>query len=189
YELCYRCHADEPGRAQARVPRQFAQTNERLAFAVANASFHPIETAGRNPNVPSLILPWRNDSRMQCTDCHNNDQGPNAGGNGPAGPHGSAYPALLEQQELLTDFQPESAANYALCYKCHSRGNILSDQSSTAVNSQGQDRGHRYHVVDQQTACTTCHDPHGVITSKHLINFNTAYVTPSASGPISYVST
>jgi predicted CXXCH cytochrome family protein len=188
-ELCYRCHADEPGRGQAFVPRQFPQTNERLQFAPGNASFHPIQIAGRNPNVPSLLLPWRNDSLMQCTDCHNNDQGPGAGGTGPAGPHGSTYPALLERQEQLTDFQAESAANYALCYKCHSRSSILADQSFKAVNSQGQDCGHRFHIVDQQAACTTCHDPHGVPVAKHLINFNTAYVTPSGKGPISYNST
>ena len=55
---------------------------------------------------------------------------------------------------------------------------------------QGQSRGHRFHIVDQRTACTTCHDSHGVATLRNLINFNTDYVTPSASlGTINYTST
>ena len=138
--------------------------------------------------MPSLILPWRTNSRMLCTDCHNNDQGPNAGGSGPNGPHGSAYSSLLERQLQTVDFQAETAMNYALCYKCHDRGSILADQSFVASNSKGQPRGHRFHIVDQHTACTTCHDPHGVATAKHLINFNTAYVLPSASGRLDYTS-
>jgi hypothetical protein len=48
-------------------------------------------------------------------------------------------------------------------------------------------RLHSKHVRDHQTACTTCHDPHGVQTQPHLINFNTLYVT-SANGRISYTA-
>ena len=44
-------------------------------------------------------------------------------------------------------------------------------------------------LLDDKTACTTCHDSHGVENAVHLINFNTTYVTPSASGPIQYNST
>ena len=187
-ELCYKCHADSLSKKQARIPRQFTQTNARLQFSSANASFHPIQTAGRNPNLPSLILPWRASSRMQCTDCHNNDQAPTTGGSGPSGPHGSVFSPLLERQLVLTDNQTESPANYALCYKCHSRDSLLADQSFKAIDSSGQDRGHRFHVVDAQTACTTCHDPHGVTSSKNLINFNLTYVSALA-GTIQYTST
>jgi hypothetical protein len=116
---------------------------------------------------------------MSCTDCHNSDQSPAAGGSGANGPHGSVYSPLLERQLVLTDFSPESSANYALCYKCHSRESILSDQSFRAVNSLGESRGHRFHIVDQKAACTTCHDSHGVAGARNLINFNTDYVTPS----------
>jgi len=173
------------------VDRQYVQTNTRLEFQSSSASFHPIETVGRNSSVPSLIAPWTTGSRMYCTDCHNNDQGTAAGGSGPNGPHGSTYSPLLERQLLLTDNSSESIANYALCYKCHSRDSILADDSFKAVNSLNQDRGHRYHIVDQKAACTTCHDSHGVASAQHLINFNTGtgYVTASSNGRIEYVST
>jgi hypothetical protein len=191
YELCFRCHGDSVGRGPARVNRQLPETNKRLQFRVTNQSFHPVESVGKNHNVPSLIAPWTTSSLMTCMDCHNSDQSPASGGSGANGPHGSIYPPLLERQVVLTDYGPENPASYALCYKCHSRESILGDQSFRAVNSQGESRGHRFHVVDQKTACTTCHDSHGVATARNLINFNSDYVTPSLSFPsgVMYTST
>ena len=180
FELCFRCHADSLNRGPARLTRQVAETNKRLQFQASNQSFHPLETTGKNANVPSLITPWTTSSLMDCTDCHNNDQSVKTGGTGPNGPHGSVFTPILERQLLLTDGTPENAGNYALCYKCHSRDSILSDQSFKALNAQGEDRGHRFHIVDPkvQAACTTCHDSHGVATASHLINFNLFYVSP-----------
>ncbi len=180
YELCFRCHADSLTRGTARVNRQFVQTNTRLAFQPSNASYHPVETSGKSPVAPSLIAPWLASSVMYCTDCHNNNSGPGAGGAGPKGPHGSAYAPLLERRLELTDFQVESPSAYALCYKCHSRTSLLNDESFAR---------HKLHVVDQKAACTTCHDPHGVQKNPYLINFNTTYVRASSRGPINYTST
>ncbi len=178
YELCFRCHADSVNRGPAQVTRLVPETNKRIQFSPANQSFHPVETIGKNPNVPSLIAPWTTASVMYCTDCHNNDQGPRAGGTGPGGPHGSAFAPLLERRLVLTDLTGESAANYALCYKCHSRDSILSDQSF---------KSHRKHIVEDQTACTTCHDSHGVAANDRLINFNLNYVSPAGNFPIQFV--
>jgi predicted CXXCH cytochrome family protein len=190
YELCFRCHADSVSRGQGYVNRQHVETNTRLEFGASSRSYHPVVSAGKNPNVPSLIAPWSAASLMKCTDCHNNDQSPATGGIGPNGPHGSAFSPILERQLTVVDNTVESSVAYALCYKCHSRPSILSDASFRAVNALGQDRGHRFHIVDQKTACTTCHDSHGVSMSEHLINFNTTYVSPSASSPmIKYTST
>lgn len=169
YELCYRCHADSINRGQALIDRQYPQTNTRLEFDVGSASYHPVETIGKNPDVPSLINPYTESTIIYCTDCHNNDQGPNAGGIGANGPHGSVYTPLLERNLRLTDFGSESAANYTLCYKCHSRSDILGDNSFSQ---------HKRHIVEEETACTTCHDPHGVQSATHLINFNLDYVAP-----------
>lgn len=182
YELCFRCHADSTNRGSARVTRQFVQTNTRLEFQSTNQSYHPVTATGKSASVPGLIAPWTATSRLFCTDCHNNNQGPGAGGTGPKGPHGSAYTPLLERNQLLTDNSTESAANYALCYKCHSRTAL---QSTTASATTTGFRYHWKHISSVRTACTTCHDPHGVATKPMLINFNTAYVTPSA-GVISF---
>ncbi len=88
FELCFRCHADSHNKGPALVIRQNPQTNKRLQFNPANASFHPVGSAGKNAFVPSLIAPMNTASVLNCTDCHNNDQGPGAGGTGPRGPHG-----------------------------------------------------------------------------------------------------
>lgn len=179
YEVCFRCHGDSQNKEASLVNRQFPQTNKRLQFAPSNASFHPVETPGKNSSGPSLIAPYTTASVIRCTDCHNNDQGPAAGGAGPRGPHGSVYAPLLERQQILTDMGPESAASYALCYKCHSRASILANQSFP---------GHSNHIVKYQAACTTCHDSHGVAGAPGLINFNTAYVTAGPGGRLNYTS-
>lgn len=179
HELCFRCHSDGGGGSMESITRKVETPNMRRLFDVGNASYHPVIGVRKNPNVPSLIAPrWTTASLMNCTDCHNNDQAPAAGGTGPNGPHGSAFAPLLERNLERSDFGQESAGAYALCYKCHSRDSILADESF---------KGHRLHVVDAQTACTTCHDPHGVVSAKQLINFNTRYVSPSSRGELNFV--
>jgi predicted CXXCH cytochrome family protein len=177
YELCFRCHGDSIEKGAAHVSRQIVQTNTRIEFDPANASHHAVVAAGKNPDVPSLIRPWTEDSQLYCTDCHNNDRSPSTGNSGPNGPHGSAWRPILERRLVFTDNQPESEFIYALCYKCHSRESILADDSF---------KGHRLHVDGERTACTTCHDSHGVSSNTHLINFNLDYVSPE-DGIIEFV--
>lgn len=180
YELCFKCHADSTDRPASAISRQTPETNTRLEFAGTGASYHPVVSGGKNPDVPSLISPWTTASRMLCTDCHNNDEGTAMGGSGPNGPHGSAYPFLLERQLETTDGNVEGASTYALCYKCHDQGSILNDQSFP---------NHHQHVTDLKAACTTCHDPHGVPSRTHLINFNTTYVTAASNSKIEFTDT
>ena len=177
YELCYRCHADSLNQGEAFVNRQFPEINTRLEFDPSYESFHPIETVGKNSNVPSLIAPYTESSILYCTDCHNNDQGPGAGGTGPNGPHGSIYEPLLERRLELTDNQGKGDAPHALCYKCHSSTSILGDESFEQ---------HDKHIRDVETACTTCHDSHGSAVYTHLINFNLDYVS-EYKGKIEFV--
>lgn len=181
-ELCYRCHGDSEQRGPSRVTRQFPETNTRREFNPGNVSFHPVEAIGKNSDTPSLLLPLTAASTMNCTDCHNSDQGPANGGTGPKGPHGSSFEPLIERPLLLTDGTPYSQNNFALCYKCHSPAVVNSDQPNSWAF-------HRKHIEDGRTACTTCHDSHAA-TQPHLINFNTTYATPvTGFGPVNYAST
>jgi predicted CXXCH cytochrome family protein len=190
YEICYKCHADSANKPQAggspagpypnRVASQF---NMRLMFAPGNPSYHPIAAPGASSQVPSLIAGWTPASIMYCTDCHDNDQGPKAPipGSGPAGPHGSSYKHLLvARYDMENSSYTESAAGYALCYKCHSRTVILASTSF---------RGHSEHVSSQGASCSICHDPHGISSTqgnstnnKFLMNFDKRFVSPSSSG-------
>ncbi|MFQ5893603.1 MAG: cytochrome c3 family protein, partial [Nitrospinota bacterium] len=112
-----------------------------------------------------------------CTACPGNDNGPGAGGMGPRGPHGSENDFLLERNLETADNTPESAAAYALCYKCHDRQNILDDRSF---------KKHKKHIENVEAPCTVCHDPHGVATQTHLINFDTRVVSPNAQGNLQF---
>ncbi len=177
YEICLRCHGDSPGQPAPPTTRQIAQTNTRLEFDLANPSQHAVFGPGQNPNVPSLIPPLTTSSVISCTDCHNNNAGPQAGGSGPNGPHGSTYSTLLERRYVTTDNTPESASNYALCYKCHDRN---------AVVFGGSEKVHKKHLLDEDTPCNICHDPHGISSTQgnatnnsRLINFDTDIVSPS----------
>ena len=125
--------------------RQYVQTNTRLEFSAANQSHHAVVGAGRNPNVPSLISPYTASSVISCTDCHNSNSGPRAGGTGPNGPHGSVYTPLLERQLLLTDDSAESATNYALCYKCHSQDQHPRQPELQEPQQARGGRAHRLH--------------------------------------------
>lgn len=190
YEICFRCHADGTGNTPAqRTPRVIIQNNKRLEFQTANPSFHPLAGAGRSTNVPSLIAPWTTSSRVKCTDCHNNNAGPYSTGTGtiPAGtgvngPHGSTNPLLLERQYVTIDNTMESAANYALCYKCHDRNSILAGVGFVE---------HNLHVVSVRAPCNVCHDPHGIsstqgstLSNSRLLNFDTSIVTRSGTQAI-----
>jgi predicted CXXCH cytochrome family protein len=187
YQICFRCHADSPGKPAPRTTRQIAMSNTRMEFDTGNPSYHPVAGPGKNSNVPSLISPWTTSSVIKCGDCHNNNAGPGAGGTGPKGPHGSIYPTLLERQYLTADRTPESAANYALCYKCHNR--MVFTTATNGASPFGTDVGHLKHVVEQRTPCNVCHDPHGVsavqgnpANNSKLINFDTSIVRPVGTG-------
>jgi len=169
YELCFKCHADNPNRITSPITRVFTQTNTRLEFDPGNPSFHPVAGPGTNPNVPSLVPGLTVTSVITCTDCHNSDNPDNI-----RGPHGSQYPFLLKLN-YQTGYQvPESSSNYALCYSCHSRNSILRGESFD---------DHRKHLM-KKTPCSACHDPHGVVQDQagsngtHLINFDMSVVSP-----------
>jgi predicted CXXCH cytochrome family protein len=179
--------------------------NTRLEFQFSS-SFHPVTrrgnlSTGPGGDVPSLrpqpitpggaLITSRQlsaASYIYCSDCHNNDTGHNLGtSGGPAGPHGSNLPHLLERASSL---EPPPAtpggasagvayalADYALCDKCHNvEGSVLRDQSFAY---------HGIHVRVANAACSTCHAPHGS-QAPMLIDFDCTIVAPSSSGRLEY---
>ena len=167
YEICYLCHADS-----ANLP--FDSRNVSAEFNPINASFHPVESTGRNRNVPSLRGGLKENSRIGCISCHDNDDP-----SGPSGPHGSDNAHILVAPYRLDD-GPEHMAAYELCYICHRRSNILGDNSF---------RRHNLHIVVEETSCRTCHTTHGSELNVGLMDFNPDVVEPSGSGgPVTYIS-
>lgn len=187
YEVCLKCHGDDSTDTDF-VPRVLSDTNKRRAFDPGNASFHPVMAMGKTMNVPSIpsdLEPSMTASaRMNCSSCHADDEG------GTDGPHGSAYAPILKERYDTADRTAESFESYALCYRCHDRNSILSDQSfrTKQMRETASGGGHAGHLREG-APCSACHDPHGVSdwgtagqgstgSHTHLINFDTTIVAP-----------
>jgi len=189
YEVCLKCHGDQSSDFDF-VPRVIPDTNKRRAFDPSNPSFHPVMAMGKTigvPSIPSNLEPSMSASTMMnCSTCHADDEG------GSGGPHGSVYAPILRERYETADNSQESYENYALCYRCHDRTSILSDQSFRAktMGTTPSGGGHRGHLMDG-APCSACHDPHGVSewsvaergatgSHTHLINFDKTIVAPRA---------
>lgn len=164
YELCFKCHS-----YSANLPAN--HTNKAELFSISNPSYHPVEAPGKNNDVWSLSPPLTSFSLIKCTDCHNNDNPL-----GPKGPHGSAYRYILSKNFTETD-GPEGPFQYELCYACHRRSGILSDESFQL---------HNLHISAEGTSCRTCHNPHGSTKYTHLIDLDTTSIRPSSSGRLEF---
>ncbi|NQT50561.1 hypothetical protein HQ576_00835 [bacterium] len=165
YVLCYRCHGSKTA-----LPGGFEDIQRRMN--PSNRSYHPVEATGRNRDVPSLIRPRTEQSILSCSDCHGSSQP-----NGPRGPHGSVFEPILKAHYEPDAGRMESTHQYALCYRCHSRGVLFSANSFP---------GHKSHVVEAKASCHTCHDSHGSRQYPHLIDFDTRVVSANSKGRRDY---
>jgi predicted CXXCH cytochrome family protein len=194
YELCFKCHGvpgmSACGTQRCPTPRSFQMTRVDGVYNIRDKvnptnpgliSYHPLVENNPNNNgeVPSLRVNIPLDtvtSRIYCTDCHNSDISEAAGSTGPAGPHGSIYGAMLTLSYTfnpnLKDFVRDGEVE--LCFKCHSRSSLESDQSGFL---------HERHFDNDHT-CINCHDPHGSHKYEHLINFKTNAVFGGQTFPI-----
>ncbi|HEX5393247.1 MAG TPA: cytochrome c3 family protein [Rhodocyclaceae bacterium] len=163
YQLCFRCHADSPGQPSSGTARQIAQTNTRLEFATTNPSHHAVLGPGASTKVPSLLAPWTTSSTLKCSDCHNNNAGPGAGGTGPKGPHGSTNPKLLERP-----YATSTPTAGDICYKCHSQTTVTKE----APHNRSEHL--RY-------GCKACHDPHGISSTQGNTQFNSRLINLSST--------
>ena len=164
YELCFKCHS-----FSANLPAN--QTNKADQFNISNPSYHPVIGQGKNNDVPSLVFPLTASSLIKCTDCHGNDDPA-----GPKGPHASSYRYILKKSYSSSD-GPEGPYQYELCYSCHRRESILSNESFFY---------HDFHISVVGASCRTCHNPHGSRQYTHLIDFDNLTVSPSSKGFIEF---
>jgi predicted CXXCH cytochrome family protein len=215
YENCLRCHGNSSGKAanpvfgylplRAVAPADYL--NLILQFAASATSAHPVMSpaSGSTPVDPTLLSNMWNltgtaqgrsmGTQIFCTDCHNNDDSRESGGNSPNGPHGSKYSHILERQYVFNqapapglpipaqylyqnpDLSP--TGTYALCAKCHDLSKL--------------DQGWSHHLshVNSGFSCSVCHTPHGMgssatISGQRLVNFDTNVVAPNGAIQITY---
>jgi len=184
YQICNKCHGfSEPNTVGA--TRMEATRIVSTKIDPSNRSFHPIAAPGRNSTIRGLRPGYTASSIIGCGDCHNNNDWTSTGA-APKGPHASRFAPILERNYASYDPSPESSSSYDMCYKCHDRTTLLSEQSGTFP--------HRKHVVEKQTSCAVCHDAHGSRQNAHLINFmlrdstGRTIVAANRTGRLEYVS-
>jgi predicted CXXCH cytochrome family protein len=216
YENCLRCHGNSSGKVANTVfgylPVRAVAPADALnlipQFAATAPSAHPVMYPSSGSALPQPTLlsnmwnltgtaPGRSiGSQIFCTDCHNNDDSRESGGNSPNGPHGSKYSHILERQYPFAqaptpgglipgqylypnpDLSP--TGTYALCAKCH---------NLTLLNSSWSQ--HLLHV-NSGFSCSVCHTAHGMgstsatISGERLVNFDVNVVAPNGATPITY---
>lgn len=176
-------------------------------FNITASSSHPVTHVSNSPlPQPSLLSNMLNldgvtpgramGTQIFCTDCHNSDDNREFGGTGPNGPHGSKWTHILERryefsqaiapgQEVMNLFRnPDLSVNgpYALCGKCHSLSNIMTN---------GTFSQHQSHI-NAGFSCSVCHTAHGLggtdpnISGQRLVNFDVNVVAQNGAAPISY---
>jgi hypothetical protein len=195
YQVCFKCHAGTNASSFAGVTempsnRMISDPNEAYRFDSTNPSYHPV-TANSTASRASLLTTFpATQTRIYCTDCHNNNLGTKAGGTGPNGPHGSQYPHILIAEydmPLGGSTQPYNMNQYALCYRCHSETYVMGTGTAFYDINTGFNE-HARHVRDRMIPCFACHDPHGVsaklgataANNAHLINFDKSYASGAA---------
>jgi len=185
YEVCYKCHGVRDQATPMAIVRVDNTRNVRLETDQSNLSYHPVTAIGRNQTMGGFEPGYSTASIIYCVDCHNDNDWTGTG-TVPRGPHGSLYSPILEREYRTDDPTPESFQNYELCYKCHNRNYLITDQAGTFP--------HNRHVVNSQSSCAVCHDAHGSRQDEHLINFmevdqnGQTVVTQSSSQRLEYNS-
>ncbi|HXH40473.1 MAG TPA: cytochrome c3 family protein [Thermoanaerobaculia bacterium] len=162
YEICFKCHSSWTKLASG-------QSDLALLTNPQNASFHPIQAPGKNPNIDfrSFVNGVGADSQISCGDCHDSDD------ENVRGPHGSSNRYLLKRPATTTSMtQPMQKGD--LCFACHSYDVYASAVIDTSVQRASRFNapagpGHTFHVSSQQIPCYACHETHGSARMPALI--------------------
>lgn len=191
YEICFKCHS-----SWTRQPP--GQQDMAKLFNVNNASFHPVETQGKNSNIDLISFAGGINalSTIFCGDCHGSDD------SSLKGPHGSRFPGMLKKS-----YQTRGLGGFVtrdeLCFQCHNY-DVYANQSgmvqqASRFNPPFSSAGHVFHVGERSIPCYACHDSHGspqypalIVTGRlpGIINFSVSAdggtCLPTCHGPQTY---
>jgi hypothetical protein len=132
YELCLKCHSNYTQLLEYTKQSQ-AKIDKAAELDPANASYHPLAAPGTN-TTPAMeaslaggqLWQFTTASTIRCLNCHANG-GLLAGApasDAKLAPHASRNRGLLlanyRDRDLKPALEPYSAADFELCYLCHS---------------------------------------------------------------------
>ncbi len=157
YQLCFKCHSGYttlPSR-DASHPSWWA-LDKAIELNPANASYHPIEAAGRNASTqmaaslsgtaPGKLWTFATTSVIRCENCHGASTLASPTVSSQIDNHASVNRGILlrnyRDRVLKSTTAAYAAADFALCYLCHAEAPFV-DQSG----NQRSDSYYRYHGV------------------------------------------
>ncbi len=162
YEVCFKCHSAYSWGSQGPPLLSYgSQGDPSVEFNPNNASYHPVETEGKNLYISaaSFTNGWDAFRKTYCSDCH----GSSPGGKGP---HGSSNRHILQYPYTAG---PGPVAANELCFKCHQSfvykdGGDSAEPASRFFGTVAGQPGvslHGLHVGQQGSSCWNCHAEHG----------------------------
>jgi predicted CXXCH cytochrome family protein len=148
YQLCFKCHSGSTTLTSnaGLKPSQYA-LDKGVEFNPNNASFHPVEAAGKN-DTPAMAASlagtspyklWNFDvnSTVRCLNCHASGATPAPAAGASLPPHTSVNRGILlnnyKDRVLKSTNEAYSAGDFALCYSCHAEA-PFKDGGSNATN-------------------------------------------------------
>jgi predicted CXXCH cytochrome family protein len=175
YQLCFKCHSSW-------TTQPTGQTDLAVQLNPANASYHPVEAAGADPNIAAgaFATGWSVSSLTRCDDCHGSDFV-----GAPRGPHGSTYRYILKQSYIASSTTRTMTPD-EICFSCHTHDAYANPAAGATVlgysrfNQPGATMGHAEHVGQQGVPCYACHVTHGAPNQRHLL------ITGRSPGIISF---
>ncbi len=126
YQVCYKCHSSYWTNLSGNSAGSVRNIAAEFYRTSSTSSYHFVEKTSNgnlSPNVLTHMVaggtdhdgnPWKNNSKMYCTDCHGTPTGAK-------GPHGSVNEGLLKGMPY--DFTVTSRSNMdsrTICFNCHS---------------------------------------------------------------------
>jgi predicted CXXCH cytochrome family protein len=164
YELCFKCHSGYTTLLSYGTPSDQVLDKGR-ELNPGNASYHPVEApgTGSSPQLtanlagtsPYKLWTFTPGDTVRCLNCHGNYALANAAAPPSAGarldPHASRYRGLLmnnyQDRQLTSPAASNnySAANFALCYQCHSEAPFVDGAGD--VRSDSNYRFHGFHLT------------------------------------------
>ncbi|MCC7104018.1 MAG: cytochrome c3 family protein [Chloroflexi bacterium] len=176
YEQCLKCHSGYTQLPSYSTPSEKV-TDKGRELNPANASYHPVEGAGKNASPalaqqlsslatsPFKLWNFSTGDPVRCVNCHGNYRlaNPNAPppADGRLSPHTSRYRGLLMNSyegRLLLPWATSpnyTASSFALCYQCHGEAPFVDPSGSVRADTDFQGHGHHTTMLFANPAANT----------------------------------
>lgn len=145
-ELCFKCHSASTT-LLSYSKESYKKTDKIAEFDPANASYHPVEAAGKgvssqltNSLAGGSRWQFTTASTIRCVNCHGDPRPATPAANARLGTHTSPYRGMLianyRDRTLKSSGEAYSASDFALCFLCHSSAPFGTTSESSRTDTR-----------------------------------------------------